>query len=53
VNTEGFNNFLNYYSTVDRYTEYISIASLGFIPNKLSLNSVIFILFIGGILAAS
>jgi hypothetical protein len=53
VNTGGFNSFLDYYSAVNRYIRYISIASLGFAPNEPGLNLVIFVLFIGGISAAS
>jgi hypothetical protein len=53
VNTKGSNSFLDYYSTVDGYIKYISVAGLGFIPDKLSLNSVIFVSSIGGVSAAS
>jgi hypothetical protein len=53
VNTRGSSSFLNYYNTVDGYIKYISVAGLGFIPNKLDPNLVIFILSIGGVSAAS
>jgi hypothetical protein len=44
---------LDYYSTVNGYTGCIFIASLGFVPDKLGLNLVIFILSVGGMSAAS
>jgi hypothetical protein len=53
VNIKGSNSFLDYCNAVDRYIGYISIANLGFTFNKLGLNSVIFILSMGGILIAS
>jgi len=53
VNIRGSSSCLDCYSIVDRFTGLISAAGLGFIPNKLSPDSVIFISFIGGVLAAS
>jgi hypothetical protein len=53
VNTGGFNSFLNHCSAVNGYIKYISAAGLGFIPNKPGLNSVIFVLSVGGVSAAS
>jgi hypothetical protein len=53
VNAGGFNSFLDCYSAVDRYIGYISVASLGFIPNELGLDLVIFILSVDGVLIAS
>ena len=53
VNTGGSGSFLNYYSTVNGFTGWISITNLGFIPIKPGLDLVIFILSIGGVLAAS
>ena len=52
MNTGGSDSFLDYYSAVNRFMGWISIISLGFIPVKLSLDLVIFILSIGGVLAA-
>jgi hypothetical protein len=52
VNTRGSSSFLNCYSAVDGYTGCISTAGLGFVPNKLGLNLVIFISFMGGVSAA-
>jgi hypothetical protein len=52
MNTKGSSSFLNYYGVVDGYIGYISVASLGFTPNKLGLNLVIFILSVGGVSAA-
>ena len=53
MNTGGSGSFLNHCSAVDGFIGWISIASLGFVPVKLSLDSVIFILAIGGVLVAS
>jgi hypothetical protein len=44
---------LDHCSAVVGYTGCISIASLGFAPNKLGLNSVIFISSVGSVSAAS
>ena len=44
---------MDYYNAVNGYTGCISVVSSGFTPNKLGLNSVIFILSIGGMSAAS
>ena len=52
MNTGGSGSFLNYYSTVDRFTKWISTVSLKFVPVKLGLDLVIFILSISGMLAA-
>jgi hypothetical protein len=52
VNTKGFNSFLDYYSTVNRYTGYISVAGLGFAPNKPGPNLVIFISSVDGMSVA-
>ena len=53
MNTRGSSSFLNYCGAVNGFTGWISITSLGFIPIKLNLDSVIFILSIDGILIAS
>ena len=53
MNTGGSNSFLDYYSVVDRYIGYISVASLGFTPKKLGPDLIIFILSVGGMSAAS
>jgi hypothetical protein len=53
VNTKGSNSFSDYYGAVDGYMEYISVAGLGFIPNELGPNLVVFVLSIGGMSAAS
>ena len=53
MNIGGSGSFLNHYSAVDGFIGWISVASLGFIPIKLGLDLIIFILSIGGILAAS
>jgi hypothetical protein len=52
MNTKGSNSFSNHYNAVVRYIGYIFIASSGFASNKPGLNSVIFILSIGGVSAA-
>ena len=52
MNTEGFSSFLNYYSTVNRFTGWIFIISLKFVSIKLGLDLVIFILSISGVLVA-
>jgi hypothetical protein len=52
VNTKGSNSFLDCCNIVNGYTGCISVASLRFVPNKLSLNLVIFVLSVGGMLAA-
>jgi hypothetical protein len=52
MNTRGSSSFSDYYGAVDRYIGYISVVNSGFIPNKLGLNLIIFILSIGGVSAA-
>jgi hypothetical protein len=53
VNTRGSSSFLNHYSAVNRYIGCISIADLGFTPDKPGLNSVVFVLSINGMSVAS
>ena len=51
VNTRGFSSCLKYYSILVISTRKIVVASLGVILSKLSLDMVIFILFIDRVLA--
>jgi hypothetical protein len=53
MNTGGFSNFLDHCDAVDGYIKYISVAGLGFAPNKPGLNLVIFVLSVGSVSAAS
>jgi hypothetical protein len=53
VNIRGSNSFLDYYNAVNGYIGYISAAGLGFVPNKLGLNLVVFVLSVGGVSATS
>jgi hypothetical protein len=53
VNTRGFSSFLDYYNAVDGYMGYIFAAGLRFTPKEPGPNSVIFVLSMGGVSAAS
>ena len=53
MNTEESSSFLNHCGTVNRFIEWISVASLRFVPVELGPDLVIFILSVGGVLAAS
>ena len=53
VNTKGLSNYLDYlscYNVASKSTKWITVVGLEFIPNKLGLDIVIFILFIDDIL---
>jgi hypothetical protein len=52
VNTKGSSSFLDHYSAVDGYIKCISVTGLGFAPNELNPNLIIFILSMGGVSAA-
>jgi hypothetical protein len=52
VNTRGFGSFLDHCNAVNGYIGCISAAGSGFVPNKLGPNLVIFVLSMGGVLAA-